>query len=296
MLLCVGAASRRVVEEAAKLKVHQVVASRRQVDVGGGYIGMDQEEFASVVKSLSHGATQVVRDHGGPLQGGTDDDGTASFDADVVAGFDALHIDVSALPTEDQPLALVNLLKRYRTECDVEIGGERDEQAWLNTLLLTACGVDGVRPTYCVLDAGGHIWADRQRGALRPPDELRTAVNAIHMLEVKAKIHNADWAGNRHCLGNVVDAYNVAPEFGQVEVDALLTVLPFEFADRLLEYAYSSMKWERWFTKDEGTWFDRAKCAVRYLLEDPRAQGLAKLDEVQEIYVRGRIRDAIVRG
>ena len=140
MRLCVGAASRRVVEEAARLRVCQVVASRRQAgEFTPGYTGHTSATLVQAVKDLSGGATLVVRDHGGPYQNGDeDDDWTAAFDADVDAGFDVLHLDVSLLPRGEQPAELARLCRRYGGRIAVEVGGERDPQEHLGMLLETA--------------------------------------------------------------------------------------------------------------------------------------------------------------
>ena len=113
MKLAVGAVSRRVVEEAAKLQVHQIVASRAQVNETGGYTGMTSRELVEIVKQQGNGKTEVVRDHGGPLQSGFNDDGIESLQDDVNAGFDGLHLDVCKLPRADQPKTLRALIKQF---------------------------------------------------------------------------------------------------------------------------------------------------------------------------------------
>src|SRR5262245_14331805 len=107
-MIAVGAVSQRVVMVAANLKVPQIVASRRQVNESGGYIGWTPEQLVVIVRELSGGVTDVIRDHGGPFQDGSDDDDwERAFDIDVAAGFDGLHIDVSKLPREEQVEELV---------------------------------------------------------------------------------------------------------------------------------------------------------------------------------------------
>ena len=297
MFLCVGASSRRVIEEAAQLRVHQIIASRRQVDIGGGYTGLDQYQLVELVNRLSHSGTDVVRDHGGPDQGAKPDDGIESFDADVDAGFDGLHIDVCKLPREDQPATLVRLTERYLSRRDdlfIQVGGERDEQAHLDVLLRAVLPV--VVPRYAVIEAGGYIHADRQCGSPYPVEHVAELTRRANDLGVATVAHNFDWVGRRNRFADVMDAYNVAPEFGQVEVRALLTVLPFGTAQELLRRAYATEAWRRWFDEGEGTWVARAECAVRYVLEEPWARELSELNDDQEFFVRSAIRNALVRG
>lgn len=292
-LLCVGAVSRRVVEEAARLHVHQIVASRRQVDVGGGYIGWDQDQLVTVVRRESSGQTDVIRDHGGPLQGGKDDDGFKSLDRDVDAGFDGLHLDVCEVPRGEQVETLGHLLERYGSKIPVEVGGEHESPHWNNQLLEVALDLHHVTPSYYVVGGGTFVWADRQLGSFN----LRSGATAFASLRgVKTKMHNMDWIGKRKDRLSGIDAYNLAPELGQVEVRALLAVLHGDDAQALLRYAYDTGSWTRWFKDDEGTWLERAECAVRYHLEDPELQGILSLYDYQEKFVRGCISAAILCG
>ena len=292
MTLCVGAGSRRIVEEAAKLRVHQIVASRRQVgEFGVGYTGYTSSTFAETLRKLSCGETRVVRDHGGPYQNGKDDDDwVAAFDADIDAGFDVLHIDVCKLPRDEQEAELVRLCKRYRGKARTEIGGERDEQSWLDGLLAVA--MTEVQPVTAVADFGGHIWADRQCGNIMTVDQARGLVHEYASRGVVAKAHNFDWFGGRQKYTGFL--CNVAPEFGNVEIDAWLRLLDRDDVDYVLEHAYATEAWRRWFNDDEGTQFERARAAMRYCLND------RELEFVFEWYddepVREAIRDAIQRG
>lgn len=295
MKLCVGATSRIVVEEAAKLHVPQIVASRRQVDETGGYIGLSPSELVAVVAELSEGATKVVRDHGGPHQNGNaSDDWVSAFDLDVESGFDSLHIDVCKLPRDEQVAELLDLVERYAPVIDFEIGGERDEQAWLDVLLKSVLDT-GAKPTYAVLDVGGHAWADRQRGFFRQPHVVADETRRYHDVDVLTKAHNMDWAGCRQDYADILDAYNVAPEFAAVEIDSWLRALPPGYAQALLEAGYNSHRWERWFGPGEGTPFEKARCALRYIwvdLVDPHDTVVIEAERL----VRQEVRDALAVG
>jgi hypothetical protein len=291
MKLCVGAASRRVVEEAAKLRVAQIVASRRQVgELEPGYTGYNSATLVQAVKIFSGGETEVVRDHGGPYQNGDPDDNwLTALDADVDAGFDVLHLDVSKLAQDMQPIELTRLCQRYGGKTGIEIGGERNTQGWLYALLDTAAKV--CRPSAAVAEFGGYIWADRQCGHLISPDRAKAIAGVYGQVAVKA--HNLDWAGERTSY-EVAGYYNVAPEFGNVEVDAWLRTLSCYDGQQILDFAYWTGAWKRWFTGGRGTGFERARAALRYHLETPKvANVLAPYDDQ---YVREAIRDAIAHG
>lgn len=293
MQLCIGAASRRVIEEAAKLGVYQIVASRRQVgETAPGYTGLTSASFAELVRKLSVERTQVVRDHGGPYQSGNpNDDWEFAFDADVAAGFDTLHIDVCKLPPNEQPVILTQLCQKYQDQARIEIGGERDSQEHLNMLM--TCVLRVCQPKAAVADLGGHIWADRQYGALIPAQRARDLGSQYASAGVMIKAHNCDWIGGRrdYFLDGL---YNVAPEFGNIEVDAWLRLLDYADAQDIMNWAYTTGDWTRWFNVGEGTTFERSRAALRYHLETPRVKGI--LEAYDDLYVRETIRDAILRG
>jgi hypothetical protein len=291
--LCVGAASRRVVEEAAKLGVCQVVASRRQAgEFTPGYTGYTSASLVRVVAELSGGVTEVVRDHGGPYQNGDPaDDWTAALDADLAAGFDVLHLDVSQLPAGEQPGELTRLCRRYGGRIAVETGGERDTQQHLDMLLETA--LRACQPRTAVAALGGHIWADRQYGHLISITEAQAIADAYASRGVAVKAHNLDWMGGRQTY-DLPGFCNVAPEFGNVEIDAWLRVLPGDEGRQVLDFAYATGAWHRWFTGTEGTRLERARAALRYHLETPQvARILGGHDDGD---VREAIRDAIAHG
>ena len=293
MKLCVGAASRRVVEEAARLRVCQIVASRRQAgEFTPGYTGYTSASLVQAVKELSGGVTQVVRDHGGPYQNGNkDDDWTAAFDADTDAGFDILHLDVSALPAGEQPAELTRLCQRYAGRTAVEVGGERDTQEHLNMLLETA--LKACIPVAAIAALGGHIHADRQCGHLIPAARAVAIEAAYADRHVAVKAHNLDWLGGRQSYP-LAGFYNVAPEFGNTEIDAWLRVLPHDQGQRILDSAYRSGAWRRWFTGTEGTPLERARAALRYRLQTPGVTRV--LTAHDDTHVREAIRDAITHG
>jgi hypothetical protein len=300
MKLCIGATSRRVVEEAARCRVHQIVASRSQVEGSYGYSGFTPESLVATVKKFSDGETEVVRDHGGPNQGGKQDY-LEALHADVAAGFDGLHLDVCKVPYEDQEGVLKHMLHEFAgAGVHLEVGGEHEPNEW-NYQLLETTLAEGITPEYVVAGFGSHVWMDRQCGRPVTPSHLKqiTLRNSRH--NVSTKIHNADWIGQRVArYGDTVHAYNLAPELGCLEVDLLLSQLNGNASDDLLHYAYDSKKWRRWFSdeREEGTWFDRAKCALRYLLEDDYVADISQefMPSDGEDFIRKQIRLHIERG
>jgi hypothetical protein len=293
--LCVGAVSRRVIEVAASLRVAHIVASRRQVDGFHGYTGLNQRELVELVDRLSNQHTRVVRDHGGPMQGPFVDDGVESLRKDVEAGFHALHLDVSKLPHNEQVKALCELVATFR-EVPLEVGGERDEWSWNKQLLHIARDMAD-KPVTVVMDTGCKIWNDRQVGSLAPDFALKMRVAEMdRMGAVATKAHNCDWLCGSKRRDLPVAYYNLAPELAQVEIDALLTVLPSHVSMALLREAYNSKAWTRWYHETEGTWFERARTAVRYIIDSHRTRLEYFISSEEEDFIRTRIADAIQCG
>lgn len=302
MKLCVGATSRRMIEVAAEAKVHQIVASRRQVNSDGGYIGLTPKQLVEIVKSKSGGVTDVVRDHGGPMQGGFNDKdlGIAAFHDDIDAGFDGLHIDVCMLPRADQVRALQKLLGALVGKTNFyEIGEEHAEQDW-NDHLYSAVAVLGLQypPKYAVVSTGTYVWGDRQHGTPLTGDDLAITASFLRADGIRTKGHNQDGIGDRLTrYGGHLDAYNVAPEFGLLETQLILTCLDSVVALEALKYAYGKGHWQRWFHAGEGTWYDRAVCSLRYMQTDPTYGKIwDKLPSDKEDWIRERLRDAVIAG
>lgn len=298
MELCVGVTSRLVAEEAAKLQVPQIIASRRQVNADGGYTGLTQRALVQLVSELSGDRTAVVRDHGGPFQNGdvTDRGWEQEFNEDVSAGFTGLHLDVSKLPKTEQVAALQRLVRKYSMPgVKLLIGGERDTQAWLYTLLAAAMAT-GTQPAYCVIAMGGHTMFDRQTGELISAPEARHITQSYNALGVKSVAHNTDFT-DRDKYAAAVDAVNVAPEYGVIETEAWLRAVSPDVASELLKDGYESKRWLRWFPGASGTRYERARCGLRYIW----AEVLPDLQKCEwyadaEAYVRQEISDVIAAG
>lgn len=291
--LAVGAVSRRVIEVAAEAQVAQIVASRRQVDTYGGYTGLDQQQLVDLVRDLSGGQTKVVRDHGGPNQGAQHDDGIESLQADMAAGFDILHLDVCKVPRFGRRGALRNLVTLAQGFL-IDIGGEHTQ--WIENLELLHLAADmNASVSHVVVghsvDHGTRIHADMQCGTPVPP-------HLVHQMQLEAdtplKLHNADWLVERRSYADRagIDMVNIAPEAALAEIDALLAVADKEWTTAALTKAYASKAWSRWFDMNEGTWMQRAKCALRYVIGSPFVPQ-PELDRGAELFVRQRIREAL---
>ena len=118
---------------------------------------------------------------------------------------------------------------------------------------------------------------------IRVLDEIPAEIQLPKMIEICnhygifMKEHNTDYLSDGALqwhprLG--IHAANVAPEFGVAETRALLNVLESNglerLADRFLQVAYNSNKWDKWMLKDtSATDRDRAIIAGHYVFSRP---------------------------
>lgn len=287
-----------------------LIASRRQIDsaqFGGGYVNhWTTRELADYV--LDHdkkGKVLLARDHGGPWQNTQEVDAGLtlrramssakdSFQADIEAGFQILHldpsVDIHGRPSIDETLDRLFELyefcwseaQRLRQEVIFEIGTE-EQSGGTNTLDELTYTLQSVQrfcrenhlplPTFIVLQTGTKVMETRNVGSLDTPfrvaHELPAEIQVPKMIEIcnqhhiMMKEHNTDYLSDATLqwhprLG--IHAANVAPEFGVTETRALLDLLEGNglsgLADEFLQLAYASRKWEKWV-------IDRIKCTQR---------------------------------
>ena len=93
----IGVMSKNIVDECIDFSItynHNLILipSRRQVDFDGGYVnGWTTDALSKYVKTRTNNIL-LKRDHGGPNQGGCEDDGLTSLKNDCLH-LDAIHID-----------------------------------------------------------------------------------------------------------------------------------------------------------------------------------------------------------
>ncbi len=306
-ILGVGVVSRNTVDAAIevantlKLDV-QLVASRRQVDYGGGYTGWDTDAFVRHVRELDAGGfVQIVRDHGGPWQGTNEDwmtDEEAmdaaynSIGADIAAGFDGIHLDPSLHnPTDTQVIDAVLAMAEWISSCSddqpstppfLEVGGE-EQSAEAGSLSLPIRLVRVLRDqvgwdtAFAVAQVGTKVIEARNVGTVDTAAVLN-AVAELRPYDTKLKVHNGDYMypDDFEMLAHLgVGGVNVAPEYGVLETRALLSLLPTKEGDRFLEIAYESGMWKKWL--DRHSVLDdrqRAILAGHYVFEDPEVRDM----------------------
>jgi len=273
-----------------------LIASRRQIDseaIGGGYV-LTTECFAECVAAAVHaGHVILARDHGGPYQRIEEsllslddamDAAERSYRADIINGFNIIHIDPEKCIKAGTPNALtlfteltLQLLAccfkildqtgrsdvHFEVGSDEGIGMEFTPEQWAEFLerVQTFCASKGrPNPIAIAVPLGTKVKELGNCGglALNPNDpywtkRVQVMREIAERFKIKLKLHNADYISAEvlkayGMLG--VEQINVAPELGVRETRALLDFLRSHHmekqAESFLKIAYDSRKWERW--------------------------------------------------
>ena len=341
-LLGVGPMSVNCVDAAVELaNEHEVpilmIASRRQIDseeFGGGYVNnWTTEEFANyVVDKDKKGKIILARDHGGPWQNTKEkaaqlglrkamDSAKRSYQADINAGFQVLHIDPSVdihcTPDIDEVLNRIFELyefcwleaQRNRKEIIFEVGteeqsGSTNSQEELDYMLNSVenfCSKNNIpQPTFVVIQSGTRVMEMRNVGSFDSPvrvaNEIPAEIQVPKMIEICnkhnifMKEHNTDYLSDEGLqwhprLG--IHSANVAPEFGVAETLALINLLEennyLNLAERFLKISYDSLKWDKWMLNNStASDRDRALIAGHYVFSCPEVKQL-KLEASAEL-------------
>jgi len=335
-LIGVGPMSLNCVDAAIELaSEHDIpmllIASRRQIDsdeFGGGYVNnWTTAQFAQyVIDRDKKGKVLLARDHGGPWQNTQEiknnlslrramESAKVSYQADLEAGFQILHIDPSvdihSHPDVDEILDRVFELYEYcwseaskrGQEVIFEIGTEeqngstntQEELVYTLNAMQRFCKQNRLPPpSFVVIQTGTRVMEMRNVGSFDSPirvaDELPAEIQLPRMMEicrryrVFMKEHNTDYLSDESLQWHPrfgIHAANVAPEFGVAESQALVGVLREHglggLADGFLQLALDSRKWEKWMLPEtKATDEDRAIIAGHYVF------GLDRCREIKE--------------
>ncbi len=271
---------------------------------------IDRDKKGKILLARDHGGTwQSIKekDAGLGLRRAMES-AKSAYRADLAAGFQVLHIDPSVdihgQPDIDEVLDRVFDLYEYcwsqaqqlRQEVIFEIGTEEQSGSTnsqeeldytLNEVQKFCTKYRLPQPTFVVIQCGTRVMETRNVGSFDSPirvaDEIPAEIQLPKMIEICnrygifMKEHNTDYLSDDALqwhprLG--IHAANVAPEFGVAETRALLAILENNnlqaLAERFLQTAYNSNKWDKWMLKDtKATDRDRAIIAGHYVFSRP---------------------------
>lgn len=238
-----------------------LIPSRRQIDYNGGYVNhWNTPSFSDYVRSKTN-LVILERDHGGPQQGSSNDDGESSFMADNEY-MDIIHIDPWKLhiPFRDCLKETAYWLCRINNpKIQFEIGTEeairkinREDLVELLSFVRSSLPtrVFG-RILYSVIQCGTSLKENIQTGNF---DERRLIkdIDSCKDYNIHTKEHNGDYLPSelihkKFKLG--LDSINIAPEFGMMEttcyINEIKQVDPM-LLDVLYSLCYKSNMWKKW--------------------------------------------------
>ncbi len=258
-----------------------LIPSRRQVEWDGGYVNnWTTEEFSKYSKNLI-----LKRDHAGPGQGYTDDDGYESLKHDC-NHLNMVHID----PWKKYPkykdgllwtMEMVEYCYDINPSIEFEIGTEeairRFEPQELNQLVkdlkLNLENKIFNQIKYLVIQSGTSLKGNLNTGEY-DKDRLLSMVKVAQSWNLLSKEHNGDYIPvnlihEKMSLG--LDAINIAPEFGLIET--LSYIHNGIDINKFWEICFDSKRWEKWVDKSFDPYaqkLDLIKICGHYVLSDSR--------------------------
>lgn len=237
-----------------------VVASRNQVDYIGGYV-CDPYQLALKIKPAG---ILLCRDHCGPYFKDSDRNLSVSdavvacmktINADLSAGFDLIHIDISKI--EDPKFEIAKSLLDYALSINpnvlFEFGSEENTgHGVLESVARITPQLEFIKQYTSVkyfVSQTGSLTKNRQAGTFEVGPNTVLA-NTIHNYNLLFKEHNADYLqpediAKRSIAG--VDAMNIAPQLGFIQtciIEAKAKGTPEWIA--FSEMVYKGNLWRRW--------------------------------------------------
>ncbi|MFA5930188.1 MAG: tagatose-6-phosphate kinase [Candidatus Micrarchaeia archaeon] len=315
----------------------ELIASRRQVEcaaLGHGYVNnWTTEEFGAHIAKMKakypHGSVLVCRDHGGPWQG-TDEAGMdfaaamsrakASYEADILSGFDILHIDPSV--DGDSLLTLkrtIDAAKGLLSHChsfarehgkgvqfefgtEENVGKAASSEVFEESLsdVVGHCRKEGIPvPMFVVGQTGSLVKEMRQVGSC----DIKSAsalVKCAGKYGVLLKEHNDDYL-SEYQLSERLDAgipsMNVAPELGVIEsrifADMCMEKGKRGLLSRFIALSVASGKWKKWMVDGKlSSEYDKGLISGHYVFATPEFIAMKK--EIGEQEFNSRAQAAIL--
>jgi len=257
-----------------------LIPSRRQIEWNGGYVNnWTTEEFSKHAISLI-----LKRDHSGPGQGYTDDDGFTSLKEDCKY-FNLIHID----PWKKYPkykdglqwtIKMIKFCYNLNPNIEFEVGTEEAIRKFepgeldmlLNDLHTTLEEKIFAQIKYLVIQSGTSLKGNLNTGEYNK-NRLLNMVKIAKSWNLLSKEHNGDYIPidlikEKMSLG--LNSINIAPEFGLIETQ---TYIDNNIdLDKFWEICYNSKRWEKWVNTDFDPLTqkeDLIKICGHYVLSNP---------------------------
>ena len=240
------------------------IPSRRQIEWNGGYVNnWTTKDFVEYVKAKSPRAL-IERDHGGPGQGTSDDDGKESLRHDALY-MDIIHID----PWKKYPkfedglewtVQLIEMCYAINPDIYYEIATEEGIRKFeveeldrlVNELKARLDPRIYSKIRYLVIQCGTRL-SEKHNTGVFDAQKLRSMIELAKKHNLVAKEHNGDWVSADVVKAKSLcglECINIAPEFGEIETRVILDRIrddPILF-ENFFKICHRSKKWEKWVT------------------------------------------------
>jgi hypothetical protein len=261
-----------------------LIPSRRQVEYNGGYVNSwTTEQFAEYVKSKTDKVI-IKRDHSGPGQGYTMDDGYESLKHDCKY-LDLIHIDPwkkypSLESGLEETIKMINYCYDLNSNIHYEVGTEEairrfetyELEMIINSLQTQLLPKIYNQIKYLVIQSGTSLKGNTQTGQY-DKGRLVEMVALGERNDLITKEHNGDYIPvsvikEKFTLG--LDSINIAPEFGLLEtqtyIDNRIDI------DKFWKICYDSKRWEKWVDNNFNPFIQKEeliKICGHYVLSTP---------------------------
>lgn len=240
-----------------------IIASRNQVDYATGYV-CTTAELAEQIKQYKNPNLLLCRDHCGPYFCDLDrelsieeaiDRCMKTIAADISAGFDLIHIDVSRI--KDNQLHYAKQLIEYALSLNPDIKlefGSEDNTGINITSSLARIDVQlGFLNPYkenivFFVTQTGSLTKDGQAGKfdIERNKEISEQIRAAGFM---FKEHNADYFTIEDIQQRIeagVDSLNIAPQLGVMQTALLKEFAPTDLWTTFSDLVYNQNYWQRW--------------------------------------------------
>lgn len=231
------------------------IPSRRQVEWDGGYVNnWTTKQFAEYV----NGRLPIKRDHSGPGQGYTDDDGFESLKEDCKY-LDYIHIDPwKKYPKYEDGLEwtvkMIEFCYDLNPNIQYEIGTEQAIREFdVDELDTLVSDINKRLPfqifkkiTHLVIQSGTSLKGNVNTGEYNS-ERLEGMVEVSSKWGLISKEHNGDYIPTeliKEKMSAGLDSINIAPEFGLIEtisyIESNIDI------DKFWKICYDSNRWVKW--------------------------------------------------
>lgn len=276
--LAIGPLSKEIVEAVFQYSEQTqrsigLIASKNQIDYDSGYVeNWSTYRYMDFVGALTtvypRAKVAVCRDHCGPgFLGGLRpdlafEDACETLRVDTKLGFDLIHIDLCHIPGSfeekvKKSCEMMIMAQAINPDIVFEFGSDEisDEPTNLDDLKKRLEIVDKVTTTegfpilFYVVNTGSRVMEGRQVGEFNK-DYVREAHRLVRDHGFYLKEHNADFQ-SRFGIGlrlGVVDAINIAPEFGALQTQLVLDLCDQYGVDTTawVKEVCLGQKWRKW--------------------------------------------------